>query len=513
LIVGCQKETASNQTVQNDKAKTKAQAKPADEQDVDSTKSLVKRSGLKKGSLSGGSSSTHSSYHAGFSENDAVDRLFDVINDSLKFQSTFVIFCFDETPSAKSFVQPVQDRLKTRFAESATDEGKLLLGLYGFAADAHPLSAEPIANADQLDKALQSFASKTSDNEAGISAAQQAFDAFKSYQLEKNYKIIMVIVSDEAPTDRDKLEPLIKSLSSSEVITYVIGKPAPFGRTTVSLARMPESSVVYGPETADVERINTDYWQDGSGLEMLDSGFGPWAYERLCRQTQGRFLAVRDDGGGGFVSNFERSWPLGSQQFDPSVMSRYPPDYRTLEEYEASVASNAALRALVATSKLPRAKFVSPGSPEVMAGDEAALARDLLRYQQQIAAGSAPIKNMYDTLKAGEADRDKLENLRWKISYDLALARATANYVRLDGANAMMAKAKGGMRFTDSSNNLWRLEPSDEVDSGGTHKRMAEDARSRLEEIVKNYPGTPWALIAERELEAPLGWKWIEDKR
>jgi hypothetical protein len=32
-----------------------------------------------------------------------------------------------------------------------------------------------------------------------------------------------------------------------------------------------------------------------------------------------------------------------------------------------------------------------------------------------------------------------------------------------------------------------------------------------LNRVIKDHPGTPWALLAQRELKDPLGWKW-EDR-
>ena len=31
-----------------------------------------------------------------------------------------------------------------------------------------------------------------------------------------------------------------------------------------------------------------------------------------------------------------------------------------------------------------------------------------------------------------------------------------------------------------------------------------------LQRVVDEHPATPWALLAQRELENPLGFKWVE---
>jgi hypothetical protein len=82
--------------------------------------------------------------------------------------------------------------------------------------------------------------------------------------------------------------------------------------------------------------------------------------------------------------------------------------------------------------------------------------------------------------------------------------------VRADGYNAILAKAKQGMRFTDPKNDTWRLVPTDQVTVSSTLEKQAAAARQYLERVVAEHPQTPWALLAEKELKQPLGWKWEE---
>jgi hypothetical protein len=83
--------------------------------------------------------------------------------------------------------------------------------------------------------------------------------------------------------------------------------------------------------------------------------------------------------------------------------------------------------------------------------------------------------------------------------------------VRTEGYNAMLAQAKRGMRFEDEKNNTWVLEPSDEITFGSQAEKMAERAREYLERVVEQHVGTPWALLAQKELAIPIGWQWKEE--
>ena len=39
--------------------------------------------------------------------------------------------------------------------------------------------------------------------------------------------------------------------------------------------------------------------------------------------------------------------------------------------------------------------------------------------------------------------------------------------------------------------------------------KFAAKAREYLERVVENHPDTPWALMAQRELDTPIGWEWV----
>ena len=83
------------------------------------------------------------------------------------------------------------------------------------------------------------------------------------------------------------------------------------------------------PESRQLERLQLDFWADTGEGDAIDSGFGPFALERLCRVSGGRFLAVRPRVGDlSFVDRL--SWPASSTAgFSPETMREYTPDYVT----------------------------------------------------------------------------------------------------------------------------------------------------------------------------------------
>ncbi len=82
--------------------------------------------------------------------------------------------------------------------------------------------------------------------------------------------------------------------------------------------------------------------------------------------------------------------------------------------------------------------------------------------------------------------------------------------VRTEAYNAMLARAKRGMKFKDPNSDTWVLRPADAVSVGSLFSKQADQARGDLTRVVQDHAGTPWAMLAERQLAEPLGWQWTE---
>jgi len=246
-------------------------------------------------------------------------------------------------------------------------------------------------------------------------------------------------------------------------------------------------------------------------LEFIDSGFGPYALERLCRSGGGQFLAIRPDShsdygfqGGGF-------WPNGSElRFDSENPAKYAPEYVSAEEYRKLLAENKARQALVNAALLPKLRITDSPDRQFAKSNEAQLKRTLDRAQQYAAKNAPVVDKLYDVLAAGEGDRTKLTSPRLQAQFDLAMGRAAAAKARIDGYNSMIAALKRGKTFANESSSAWIIEPADAYETESTIKKLAERAKTCLQRVIDEHPGTPWAKIAEAELQSPMGWTWKE---
>jgi len=64
--------------------------------------------------------------------------------------------------------------------------------------------------------------------------------------------------------------------------------------------------------------------------------------------------------------------------------------------------------------------------------------------------------------------------------------------------------------FQTKGNNQWYLAPSKDISAGPSVKKLAVRAATYLKRVVDDHPGTPWAMLAEKELSQPMGWEWKE---
>ena len=95
--------------------------------------------------------------------------------------------------------------------------------------------------------------------------------------------------------------------------------------------------------------------------------------------------------------------------------------------------------------------------------------------------------------------------------FDLILGRLLAMKVRCYEYNWACARMKKDTpRFSDPRSNAWRLVPDHAVQFSGKAADAAREAKALLQRVVEDHPGTNWALAAQRELDHPFGFKWVE---
>jgi hypothetical protein len=448
------------------------------------------------------------------------------IRSSVEIGPTLVVWIIDSTPSARDIVHEVsaaaQNFYETPEASewSAAAEKPLLTAIVAFDREVQFVIDSPTHEAKKARDAFESIRSAPNGGAMTFTAIKQALDKYLPLRTRDRREVLLVVVTDQAGDDAKLLEETIEPTRKQAIPIYCIGLPAPWGQTNPFSPNPKEPSKddkfpTVGPESLLSERVDIEHWNTKNFTEirtdLVDSGFGPFALERLCRASRGQFFALRTGLGYGYRAVSGLGWPNGSElRFDDSVVSRYTPDYVSEADYKKLLAENKACAALVEAARLPSVKMEGmPGS--IFPKDaEAKMAKQMSAAQQFAARNLPQVEHLLEVLVKGEGDRAKITSPRWQAEYDLAIGRVMANKARLDGYNSMIAALKRGKNFQNPESKAWKLTPDDKFETESTIKKMADKAKMYLQRVVQEHPKTPWAKIAEEELKLPLGWAWEE---
>ncbi len=468
----------------------------------------------------------------------AIDRLTQEIILSLEERPTIVVWIFDQSASLYRQRQWLHQRVQRIYAELGVlrESGHLtgaerfkeplLTSVVSFGQEVH-WHVDRTADVNEIERAIAAIKLDPSGVERVFTAIYRSAKKYQRYrfrtkEVEPRRNVMLIVFTDEAGNDTEGLEETVKLCRRYAMPVYVVGAPAPFGRRATTMkwvdpdprySQQPQwVQIEQGPESLRPERLKLHFAGDQSD-PIIDSGFGPFALTRLCVETGGIFFTVHANRQVGRSISRRETSPFFShieKFFDPEVMKPYQPDYVPANVYLKRLRQNRARAALVQAAKL---SWVTPlQSPRVrfVKRDEATFAREITEAQKGPAKLEPQVEAIYAVLKEGESDRAKEESPRWQAGYDLAMGRTLAILVRTQSYNAMLAKAKRGLKFQNPRNNTWILRPSDEITVSTKLNGAAKKARAYLQRVVEEHPGTPWAYLAEKELAIPMGWTWTE---
>lgn len=466
----------------------------------------------------------------------AIDRITHEIMTSVEQQPTLVVWLFDQSGSLKDERAKIVKRFHRIYEELGVIEASknpafrkeidkpLLTSVVGFGADPRALTDQPTDNIDEIVAAVEAIEDDDSGQENVFQAISRSAEKYRAYRRPKRGErnVMLIVFTDESGDDVHRLDDTVDLCRKLGMPVYVVGRPAPFGRKSAYVKWIdPDPNfdqrpqwvpVSLGPESLMPERLRLRFLGEGNNEPLLDSGYGPYALTRLCAETGGIYFSSHPNRQVGRNVSRRQTSNLAahiSTFFDPRVMRRYQPDYLTVEEYQRQLRTKRARGALVAAAQLSWSSQLEDIRRRFPKRDESQLASSLSIAQRDAAARKPQLDRLYQTLQAGEAGRDELEKPRWQVGYDLAMGRALAAKIRNDGYNAMLAKAKQGMEFTEEDKNTWVLSTDTEF-ANSSLERLAEKAEFYLQRVLEDHADTPWAKLAERELSNPLGWRWEE---
>lgn len=471
----------------------------------------------------------------------AVDRITHEILMSLEERKTLVVWLFDQSGSLARQRASINERFDRIYEELGVIEASgnpafkkhedkpLLTSVIAFGNGVFLRTKEPTDNLAEIKEAVSGIEQDDSGTERVFSAIYMAAKKYAKYRItssasakpERN--VMIIAMTDEVGDDPDGLDQTVKMCRRYAMPIYVVGVPAPFGRQETLVKwvdpdpkfdQAPQwGEVNQGPESFLPERVRLSFFGSPEREYPIDSGFGPFALTRLCYETGGIYFAVHPNRNvkRGVSQRETAAFSAHLQHFfDPQVMRRYRPDYVSKKEYERRAMMSKSRMALLNAAKMPGIDQLETPDLKFVKRNEADFANALSDAQRGAAKLEPKLFQLYEALRLGEADRKKEITPRWQAGYDLAVGRVMAVRVRTETYNLMLARAKRGMKFKDAKNNTWTLEGANDVSVGTQLQKFGDKASETLNQVIKEHPNTPWALLAKRELDTPLGWKWVE---
>jgi hypothetical protein len=471
----------------------------------------------------------------------AVDRITYELLQAIEQRPTLVVWLFDSSVSMARRREEIRDRFERIYKElgivqeerkkrsSGIDYNqRLLTSIVSFGKDIQFLTKLPTAELSEIREAIDKIEVDESGVEMVFHAVKTVADKFKQMRVSRGPEdpernVVLITITDERGDDTTAADDAITVCKRYGIQSHVLGVPAPFGREFTYIKfvdpdpkydQTPDwRQVDQGPETLVLERVQLGYQDNYFEEPVIDSGFGPYALSRMCYETGGIYFSIHPNRKVGKQVNEREVEAFASRMsyfFSPEVMEPYRPDYVPESEYLNRIKKSPLREALVRAAQLSRVGTLDKPKTVFIKRDEATFVRELTQAQQESARLAPELFNMCALLAEGEKYRSKETSPRWLASFDLSYGTALAARIRAESYNTMLAKAKRGLNFEKKESNTWNLHASDSLGGDSKLEKEAKLAKELLQGVVDKHPGTPWALLASRELSHLMGWDWKE---
>lgn len=436
----------------------------------------------------------------------AVDRLTHEIARNLEERDVLVVWLMDASGSLNAERAQVADRLNRVYQELkqlGTISDEALMSSVVEYGEQMKVLVPPTPAGEDVIQAIQSVTVDETGVENVFQTVAATVDKFKSHVVKDKRKMMLVIWTDESGDDYAALEKTVSICQKFNASVYTVGPSAMFGKEQGTRPYVaPEDGKTYylpidrGPDTLRQEQVQLPFWFNGNQFRNLNSGLGPFALTRLCQSTGGIYF-IKDD-------------PEERDPFKLDVMMNYTPEYDSADQYMSRARGSRFRSAILASVDISMQREFK-GTPRLEFEPNGNTYYNELKEAQELVAYNIPIIDaalMPFGPRGMEAEYQKEPSARWRAWYDYNRGRLLAMRARCYEYNWRCAELKGLSReFVDEKSNRWRFVPADEYRFGTQTKNDAEEARRLLTRCIQNNPGTPWALLAQRELKDAMGFR------
>lgn len=448
----------------------------------------------------------------------ALDRVTWEIASQLKLKKVLVVWLMDSSGSLSEQRKIVAKRMRRIYDELnaletagqiPNQDQPLLSAVVTFGQGTDFMTPSPTANVEELISQLQKAPADQSGVENVFGAVRKVVEKWSNLRR----RILVMAITDEAGDDFGQhLNPAINMLNKVGGKAYVIGPPAIFGKRQGFVPYLaPENGQTYqipvdiGPESAMGENVQLPFWFGGPQYENLSSGLGPYALARLVHETGGVYFMTNMTTAAGLT-------PTGT--YAAQTMKLFAPDYRfgSTDEYLRDIQKRP-IRLAVHRAHELSLKYKALGTPELeLRVNPNNYIRTLATAQQTVAVSTAMIDEILTAFPPSlEQAYLKEESPRWRMAYNLSFGRLLAQRLRCMEYNTALAQLKLlGTQDITTRVNHFVFRPDPNINYAAGMKKPKDLSEMLLKRCVNDAPGTPWAILAARELQYPYGIKVIE---
>jgi hypothetical protein len=416
-----------------------------------------------------------------------------------------VVWLMDASISLVPDRKEVADRLEQIYHELGASGGAsgeaLTSAVVAFGQRVQEL-APPTNDYTQVVDAIRKVSTDPSGIENVFSAVLSCVIQYQKERVSEHRRVMIVIWTDESGNDYARLEEATQFCRNNAIPVYVVGPSAMFGKEQGTVSYRHTDGKTYqlpvdrGPDSVREERLHVPYWFEGSQYETLHAGLGPFALTRLAHESGGAYF-IKDKPGDG-------------SPFSIETMRRFEPEYNAPDEYLRDASHSALRKAVLSVVDLTRQRKLK-GTPRLTFAPTGQTFFNEMREAQETAAYDSAILQQCLAIFGGrglEQAYVKETSPRWRAWYDLTYGRLLAMMVRCNEYNWACATMKAkGADFVDKKSNRWQFKPDSALHFGSQDERMAKEATRLLTRCINENPGTPWALLAQREIKDPFGFR------
>jgi hypothetical protein len=380
--------------------------------------------------------------------------------------------------------------------------------IIGFGKDIHPEIKKPTANIDLIGQAID----KLRIDDTGIENTMHALGAaIENYSdlISKDRRLLIVLVTDESGDDGAYVEEVHQMAVQRKVPIYIIGRQSLFGYDRAHLLYIdPVTKDAYwptirrGPETADVETLQWDGLHER--WDEQPSGFAPYELARLSKDTGGMY----------FLLPSEENMRVRQREKLYSIkdLKEYLPDYESRVEYMARRNKSEFRRTLYEVIQLTKDFPFHRHFPV----DPAQLVTACNEFGPQSDVRVQQLKQIEKTLRGMSRMRDREPDKRWQADYDLMLAQIVTYQVKAYEYGACLKEMatkppKPSKMPTPELIVEWVIDHSQERKAPKEKtEELYQRATALLKDVIAKHPRTPWADLAQDELNRGLSVGWGE---